>query len=180
MNLTSSSYILPRNTELLAIKTITSLNNSNTNHSYSLYGLSQSLQEHRDDIGMGCCYGSQQLPPYFWVDFSGRHTHIRHLMQNKKRVVKQCRHDTVCLLSRGPGKWIFNQCYSVHPSNFQLCWTMDQMLHCGWKRINYFPCVFHIEHPWHKQEIHHPHSKNRLVMFVKCFLHSHPLLQYFN
>lgn len=62
---------------------------SRTNHADSLYGLSQPLQEHRDDVGMGCCYGSQQLPPNLRVGFSGRHAHIRHLEQEQTRDVKQ-------------------------------------------------------------------------------------------
>lgn len=40
-------------------------------------------------MGMGCCYGSQQLPPHFRVYFSGGHTHIRHLKQSKKRNIKE-------------------------------------------------------------------------------------------
>lgn len=33
--------------------------NHNTNHSHSLYGVPQSLKEHRDNIWVACCYSSQ-------------------------------------------------------------------------------------------------------------------------
>lgn len=65
---------------------------------------------------MGCCYGSQQLPPYLRVYFSGRHTHKRHLKQNKKRDVKE--QGRYYMSSNQETRVMnVNQCYSVYHSN---------------------------------------------------------------
>lgn len=52
-----------------------------THHAHFLYGLSQSFQQHRDDVRVGCCYSCQQLPPNFRKDLTGGDTNIGYLEQ---------------------------------------------------------------------------------------------------
>lgn len=52
-----------------------------THHAHFLYGLSQSLQQHRDDVRVGSCYSCQQLPANFREDLTGANTNIGHLVQ---------------------------------------------------------------------------------------------------
>lgn len=81
-----------------------------THHSYSLDSFSQFLEEHRDDVGMSCCYGSQQLPSYLRVSFSGRQTDIRHLRKTRKAKLHKERY-LLFLLKRE--EFIINLSYVV-------------------------------------------------------------------
>lgn len=59
-------------------------------HAHSLYGLSKSLQQNRDDVGVGSRYRCQQLPPNFREDLTGGDTNIGNLEEKSNLTYVTC------------------------------------------------------------------------------------------